>query len=190
MEEKDRIFDKNEQDNKENMDEKKKLCRSMFFCFSDCWRGLMSGIRNFELKPAELALLSILAYCDEGSQGLKASQISRKMQVTQPTVTPIIHNLQKKGMVVRTPDPDDRRAVKVCITDKGNQTLKKCAANFEQKFDAFITEIGKERASELTELLREASKYFRENPLDADSEGKDNAQEQLPHESCNANLTT
>lgn len=141
------------------------LSKKLFFCFSQCWRGIMSNLRHLELKPAELALINTLvAYEKEHAQGaMKASQLSRKMQVTQPTITQIISNLEKKGFITRTPDEEDRRAIQISVTKKGRDSLSECTDSFNGKLRALINDFGEEKTRTLINLLQETAYYFNES---------------------------
>lgn len=70
--------------------------------------------------------------------------LRQKLQITSATMTGILDRLEKIGLIERQPHPDDRRAILVCLTDKGacyakdiNQIM--VAAN-EEFFDRFNPE--------------------------------------------------
>ena len=43
--------------------------------------------------------------------------------VAQPTMTVLVRRLEQDGLVARTPDPLDARAVQVAVTDAGREEL-------------------------------------------------------------------
>ena len=50
--------------------------------------------------------------------------------VTQPAITLLVNRLQERGWVVREADPEDRRAVRVALTDAGAQTFARLQAEY------------------------------------------------------------
>jgi DNA-binding MarR family transcriptional regulator len=44
--------------------------------------------------------------------------------VAQPTMTNLVGRLERRGLVERTTDPDDARAVLVALTDRGRERLE------------------------------------------------------------------
>ncbi|QQZ62306.1 MarR family transcriptional regulator [Paenibacillus sonchi] len=71
-------------------------------------------------KPSEMTLLITIARRSrEGEEGLKVSEISRFMGLTPPTVTQLINSLEAKQMVERLPDANDRRVVRIRLTEQG-----------------------------------------------------------------------
>ena len=48
--------------------------------------------------------------------------------VAQPTMTVLVDRLERNGLVDRRPDPTDRRAVLVEITDSGRELLAQLSA--------------------------------------------------------------
>lgn len=45
--------------------------------------------------------------------------LRQKLQITSATMTGILDRLEKIGLIKRQPHPGDRRAILVCLTDKG-----------------------------------------------------------------------
>ena len=52
---------------------------------------------------------------------MKVSELSSRMHVTSPSITQLVTSLEERGLVVRTMDREDRRSVKVSLTEKGNE---------------------------------------------------------------------
>ena len=51
----------------------------------------------------------------------KSSEVANAMSVTMGTLTQAIDNLNKKGYVIRVRSEDDKRVVKLSLTDKGKR---------------------------------------------------------------------
>lgn len=53
------------------------------------------------------------------------SEVADSLQVRHHTVVGLIDRCETAGLVVRGPDPDDRRQVRVTLTEKGENILDK-----------------------------------------------------------------
>ena len=74
-----------------------------------------------DLSPVQYNVLRILR--GAGAQGLSAGDIAERLITRSPDVTRLVDRLEKRGLVRRAPDPQDRRAVRVRITEEGNARL-------------------------------------------------------------------
>jgi DNA-binding MarR family transcriptional regulator len=67
------------------------------------------------------ALLTLRRLDEEGP--LRITDLAAAELVAQPTMTGIVRRLEQDGLVRRTPDPADARAVRVALTDAGHDEL-------------------------------------------------------------------
>lgn len=129
---------------------------------------LMEAIKRFNrvawhersymgFKPSEVRVLFCVARGD-----MKVSEISKRMHVTSPTVTQVINSLEANGLVERSIDPTDRRAVRVQLTPKGEAVRQKAGEALFSSFNGLIEYLGEERSNELADLLTDAYVYFAE----------------------------
>lgn len=66
----------------------------------------------FGVTPAQYAVLKVLA----DSDGLSGAEIGARMVLDSASVTGVVDRLEALGLVVRGPDPTDRRVHKVMAT--------------------------------------------------------------------------
>ncbi|RHW41733.1 MarR family transcriptional regulator [Neobacillus notoginsengisoli] len=112
-------------------------------------------------NPSEFKLLIVIKKgMNEGTEAMKVSEISQKLQVTPPTVTQLINVLEKDGLVERTIDPKDRRAVKIRLTEQGLEVTLKAKQAFRETFLGLIDHLGEEDSHKLAELLEKVNEYF------------------------------
>jgi DNA-binding MarR family transcriptional regulator len=86
------------------------------------------------LNPAQAHVLGFLAGRAAGGARVKA--IARHLGVTQPTATDSIAALARKGMVTKSSDGDDARAVMVAVTEPGRRALKAIESTSKAMGDA------------------------------------------------------
>lgn len=77
---------------------------------------------EFGLSGARFGVLRVLFQTD--GAGLTMNQIASRLQVTAANITKLIEGLVDDGLAERTPDPDDRRAVRVRLTDAGRERFE------------------------------------------------------------------
>ncbi len=92
------------------------------------------------LRPAVLRLARRLRQLRDESAGLGSNQLSALavlldqgdltmgqlavLELVQPpSMTRIVNGLEERGLVTRTPDPDDRRTARVHLTEQGREVL-------------------------------------------------------------------
>ncbi|MDX3900197.1 MAG: MarR family transcriptional regulator [Sphingobium sp.] len=106
----------------------------IFFCASMADRSLMEEMRDFyvrmhrlmndELKAqgVSLAQLKLLLFIDR-RVAVRAVDISDAFAFAPRTVTEAIDTLERDGLVRRDPDPNDRRAKHISVTDAGRSAI-------------------------------------------------------------------
>ena len=53
--------------------------------------------------------------------GVRAKELAEHLRIAPRSVTEVVDALEAKGLVSRTPDPTDRRATVVALTDRGRE---------------------------------------------------------------------
>ncbi|MHA2214886.1 MAG: MarR family winged helix-turn-helix transcriptional regulator [Candidatus Hodarchaeales archaeon] len=75
-----------------------------------------------QLTPPQYSVLNTLGIL--GEDGLTLSQLAKACYSSPPTMTHLIDTLEKKKVVKRVPNPDDRRSLLVKLTLEGNSAIK------------------------------------------------------------------
>ncbi len=74
---------------------------------------------GLDLTPSQLAAMGTLARADDQPIGALAAA----ERVAAPSMTRVVNALEERGLVVRAPDPDDRRQSLVSLTASGRDLL-------------------------------------------------------------------
>jgi len=80
---------------------------------------------------------------------LRQSQLAEKILKTAGNLTMVLDNLEKRGLIERTRETDDRRALQVALTKKGNDLI---AEIFPKHAEDVALAMDKLTASELESL--------------------------------------
>ena len=75
--------------------------------------------------------------------------------MTKQSVGEIVDDLVERGYVERIPDPDDRRAKLICLTERGEAAQAVGFALFAKIEERWAERYGAERIAGLRELLEE-----------------------------------
>lgn len=91
---------------------------------------------------------------------LKMSQIAKKLTVTTGTLTKSVDALEKKGYVRRERSSNDKRVVKIILTERGIQAYEH-HERFHQDMIAFILDnVSEEESKVLQSALEKLMTYF------------------------------
>ncbi|MBI5666695.1 MAG: MarR family transcriptional regulator [Chloroflexi bacterium] len=112
------------------------------------WCNLDIALRNIDqiysqsIEPLGLTVIEwyILRALYE-QDGQHASELARAVGRAATSFTPILDKLQHKDLIQRRPDPADRRAVRIYLTDKAQeyrQRVLETADQIEKTFQGMI----------------------------------------------------
>lgn len=79
----------------------------------------LMALAGVPLDRAAVALLRQVADSDP----LRPGELAQRLGVEASHVTRTVQQLQKSGYVTRIPDPDDRRAQRIRLTDAGREAI-------------------------------------------------------------------
>ena len=117
------------------------------------------------LTPSEMRMLFLLrrlAEANAATAGPKVTEISGVLQVAPPTVTQLVSEMESRGYVERAMDRDDRRAVRVTLTKKGELVIVEAHEDFLSSFKGLVEYLGEEDSKRLADLLTRTFAYFDE----------------------------
>lgn len=89
------------------------------------WRREINELTSGTITPPQIFILIYLNKMNE----LRMTDIARYLSVTTAAATGLVDRLVKGGYVQRVYDPSDRRIIKVKLTPKGIDVVKKILMN-------------------------------------------------------------
>jgi DNA-binding MarR family transcriptional regulator len=106
------------------------------------------------LDPATADLLVRLA--KSPTCGIRGVEIGEHCQMTATRVSRLVDRAEAEGLVRRDPDPTDRRAQHVVLTERGREAASRLAPLMDQALDALVFETlsAEERATFMALLAR------------------------------------
>lgn len=93
--------------------------RSVAYAFSEVLRQCCIEHEKPVITPPQWGVVALLYETD----GLMIGSISQQRGVDAPTITGIVKRLEQNGLLERVHDREDRRVVKVYLTDEGKDIM-------------------------------------------------------------------
>lgn len=100
-------------------------------------RAFEDALAPLGLTVAQAHALSALYHQD----GLLAKDLARELSIDAGSLTPMLDRLEKQGLLARCPHPEDRRATRLCATERARElrpaleaALSAASARLAEKF--------------------------------------------------------
>lgn len=110
-----------------------------------------------------LPRFDLMAQLYREPRGLNMGVLSRRMMVTGGNVTGIVDQLEKDGLIVRAPLPDDRRAIRIQLTARGKREFARMAAVHEGWIAELTSGLQARERTQLYALLGQLKSSVQEN---------------------------
>jgi DNA-binding MarR family transcriptional regulator len=99
------------------------------------------------------------------SGSLTMSELSSALMVPMSTTTRMVDWLVKQGLVVRMPDPEDRRVVRVAFTDAGRELSGKIEDHVRERVQEILGSLTPEERRTLLALIKKIVASLNERAL-------------------------
>jgi DNA-binding MarR family transcriptional regulator len=101
-------------------------------------RRLHQELAAFNLTVSQFAAMRALEVFDEGCTMSELAEAARQISAT---MTGIVDRLVEREVITRQRDPDDRRALRVSLTEKGAGLLEKIKEKKRVRLRRFLEEL-------------------------------------------------
>ncbi len=102
-----------------------------------------------ELDLTYTQYITLMVLWEEGETTVK--ELTRRLFLDTGTMTPLLHKMEKNGLVTRCRSKEDERVVKIALTDKG-WALRDRAAEIPPKIGACVN-LSPEEGYQMYQLL-------------------------------------
>jgi DNA-binding MarR family transcriptional regulator len=81
----------------------------------------MAALAQHDVTPSQVRAIRVLSTHDigPGNRGVRSKELAEHLKIAPRSATEVVDALEVKGLVTRSPDPGDRRATLVALTDRG-----------------------------------------------------------------------
>ncbi len=113
------------------------------------------------LKRSEVELLGMLALNLEGDKhALSVTELSNLLKITPAGVTHLINPLEKAGYIERLRASNDRRIVRVGLTERGAKVAETLIAQIQEQLTGLVDYLGEDDSLTLIRLMAQVIVYF------------------------------
>lgn len=99
----------------------------------------------------------VLAILSEHEGGLRQNQLAAAFRVSPSTLSEMLNRLEEDGLIARTPDPSDRRATLMTLTDQGADRACQIKEDTQRVFVSVFGGLTDDEKQQLTALLLKIS---------------------------------
>jgi len=114
---------------------------------------ISSKMKEFNLTSTQYNVLRILK--GAGANGWSCSEISIRMLKKDPDITRLLDRLEKRDLIKRERDKNDRRSVRSYINKKGLELVNGMGPKIEEQHNLLQKKMGAKKLKQLINLLEE-----------------------------------
>jgi DNA-binding MarR family transcriptional regulator len=115
--------------------------------------GARDTLERWSVTPGQARALAVLT-----RHGLiRLSVLSEHLRIAPRSTTEVVDALEEAGLVERRPDPHDRRATLVAVTDRGADVAQQIHAARRVAASRFFAVLGAADRAQLVRILRRLS---------------------------------
>lgn len=129
------------------------LLREAYIALNDRMIRRLAERGHEVVRPAHGA---VFQYIDD--TGTPVARLAERAQMTKQAMAELVAHLERHHYVVRTPDPGDRRAKLVTLTDKGREVFAIAAELVPEVEEAIDHVLGAQQAADLRSHLARLTK--------------------------------
>jgi len=116
----------------------------------------ISGLTRSEYELLVMLVMSL----DSDKKAFTVTEISNLLQITPAGVTHLINPLEGAEYIERLQDSNDRRIVRIGLTDKGAKVAKTLVSEVQENLIGMVTFLGEEDSKTLIRLMSRAIEFF------------------------------
>lgn len=113
-------------------------------------QAAMESLSRWDMTPSQFRALRVLMH--HGS--LRPSELSEHLRIAPRSTTEVLDGLEVKGLVERSPDPQDRRATLVVPTEHGTEVGEAIRAARGSESERVFDRLSPADRDQLTRILR------------------------------------
>jgi DNA-binding MarR family transcriptional regulator len=114
-------------------------------------RGLSKqSLEPWDVTPSQFRALNVLVR----HGAVRPSTLSEHLRIAPRPATEVVDDLEERGLVARSPDPSDRRATLVALTERGTAVGTAIRAARHEEAERFFAALEPGDRAELARILR------------------------------------
>lgn len=120
-------------------------------------KASQAGTRHWSESVAEFGVTAVqamvLAFLAE-EDGITSGRLGSRVQLDSATLTGVLDRLARAGLIERKNNPEDRRSIRICLTQKGKSIGNEIQGLIEPENRSFLSNLTHEEEIIFRTLLR------------------------------------
>ncbi|MDD4849369.1 MAG: MarR family transcriptional regulator [Gemmiger sp.] len=109
-------------------------------------------------KPRHIHILDAIARLGADGEAVRVSDVSRQLNITTPSVTKLLNELEEKGAVQKDICPADKRVTLVALTALGKEYEEKYVTRYHAQWAANMGEVSEAEVQTVVRTLNKLAK--------------------------------
>jgi DNA-binding MarR family transcriptional regulator len=126
----------------------------LLLCAGYYERVVLAVLQPFGLSIADFDVLNTLRRVGD-QHGSKPSDMARSSLITTGAMTSRLDRLEQAGLILRAPDPADRRGVLVRLTPQGNKIARRALQELIAANEAFLKPLSAPQRNSMASALKQ-----------------------------------
>lgn len=115
-------------------------------------------LTRFVDRQQELSLMALMvAGCVFAMPGITVSEMARRLGLSKSHTSELVESLSRKGIVTKEPDPQDKRLLRLFLSEEGTALIQAEQASARARFIEQVAELPEAVAERLASDLRTLS---------------------------------
>lgn len=112
---------------------------------------LLDFFNSVDISQSQLLMIMAI----KSRQPCRLSDLSREMDISNPTASGLVDRLVQHELVQRTADPNDRRAVCISLTSTGERLVAKFRHHTKEKWQEILHHMTRRDQNDFIRILRD-----------------------------------
>jgi len=126
----------------------------LLLCAAHLERAIVAALEPFGLSFGDFDVLNTLRRRGE-EHGANPSDLAKSSLITSGAMTARLDRLERAGLIKRAPDPTDRRAVRVHLSEAGERVAEQALQAVIAADNAFLEPLSQRRRDAVASALRQ-----------------------------------
>lgn len=105
------------------------------------------------MKPRHIHVLDAIYETKQRQEACRVSDVCRRLNITMPSITKLIQELENRGLVEKYNHPEDKRVILLNLTEEGMACVKRHVLDFHSRWAEKLQDIDGRQVTEAVALI-------------------------------------
>lgn len=106
------------------------------------------------MKPRHIHVLDAIYETNQKQEECRVSDVCRRLNITMPSITKLIQELENRGLVKKYHHPQDKRVILLNLTDEGLSCVKRHVLDFHGRWARELQDIDSQQVADTISLIK------------------------------------